>query len=73
MDQSLLEALAFLKLQLVATMTHSDLLSIELSDRSVVVKKQAIIAETVNNGNLTMVVPQRSYQTKKLCIVSSNN
>lgn len=64
-DQALLKALAFLKLQLVATTTHSDLLSIELSDRSVVVKKQTIIAATVNNGNLTITVPQKSYQTKK--------
>lgn len=42
-DQALLKALAFLKLQLVATTTHSDLLSIELSDRSALINLEEIV------------------------------
>ena len=43
----------------------SDVLSIELEDRNVIVKKLEIVAATVNNGILTIETNTQKYETRK--------
>ena len=68
-DQALQKAEKVLKTKSNSVVQHekaeSEVLSIELEDRNVVVKKLEIIAATVNNGVLTIETEKQKYETHK--------
>ncbi|WP_294955650.1 LytTR family transcriptional regulator DNA-binding domain-containing protein [uncultured Lactobacillus sp.] len=68
-DQALQKAEKVLKTKSNSVVQHekaeSEVLSIELEDRNVVVKKLEIIAATVNNGVLTIETEKQKYETRK--------
>ncbi|MBI0120713.1 LytTR family transcriptional regulator DNA-binding domain-containing protein [Lactobacillus sp. M0398] len=68
-DQALQKAVKVLNSQnnnaVQAQKAGSDVLSIELEDRNVVIKKLEVIAATVNNGVLTIETSKQKYETRK--------
>ncbi|WEV71658.1 LytTR family transcriptional regulator DNA-binding domain-containing protein [Lactobacillus sp. ESL0785] len=69
-DQSLTKALQVINSRKQPSPNNSeqpvsDILSIELADRNIVIKTSALITATINRGILTISTAQNHYQTKQ--------
>lgn len=67
-DQALAKAINILNVQITKsaqTKTDREVLSIELEDRNVVIKKLDVISAIIDNGILTIATNKQKYQTKK--------
>lgn len=67
-DQALAKAINTLNVQITKsaqTKTDREVLSIELEDRNVVIKKLDVISAIIDNGILTIATNKQKYQTKK--------
>ncbi|MCO6541899.1 DNA-binding response regulator [Bombilactobacillus bombi] len=64
-DQALFKAIKALnKRSDITTESLTNLLTIELQDRNVVIKQDSLISATVNDGILTIITKTEQYQTK---------